>query len=81
MKVRAWVETAQEIDVNVSIDDVVAEISSFGEPKSAHAALPLLLTCIGVVMKIPDETVAAMSEAQRKIVAGRLREQAERFAG
>lgn len=81
MKVRAWVETAQEIEVDVSIDDVIAEISSFGEPKSAQAALPLLSTCIGVVMKVPDEIVAAMSEAQRKIVAGRLREQAERFAG
>ena len=80
MKVKAWVEMAQEINVDVSIDDVIAGISSFGEPKSAQAALPLLLTCIGVVMKIPDETVAAMSEAQRKIVAGRLREQAERFA-
>ncbi len=79
MKVTTWIETAQQVDVEVSLDDVMAEIAWLDAPESNQAALRLLSMCLGAVMKVPDALVAAMNDTQRKLIADRLREQLDRY--
>lgn len=79
MKVTTWVETSQEVEVIVSLDDVMAEIGALEAPARSQEATSLLSLCVGAVMKVPDEVVAEMTDTARKVVADAMREQAERY--
>ncbi len=80
MQVRTTVETTQEVSVEISLDDVMAEIASLEEPKRNQEALRLLSLCIGAVMKVPDVIIAEMNVAQKKTVSDALRVQLERYS-
>lgn len=80
MKVRTTVETTQEVEVEIGLDEVMAEIASLEEPKRTQEALRLLSLCIGAVMKVPDAIVAEMNVAQKKTVSDALRVQLERYS-
>ena len=79
MKVTTWIETAQQVDVEVSLDDVMAELASLDEPQMVKEAMRLLSLCVGGVIKVPDAIVDGMTELQRKTVADAMRAQAERY--
>lgn len=79
MKVTTWVETAQEVEVTVSLDDVMAEIGALEAPARIQEATSLLSLCVGAVMKVPDSVVAEMTDTARKMVADAMREHAERY--
>ena len=79
MKVTTWVETSQEVEVTVSLDDVMAEIGALEAPARRAEAQSLLSLCVGAVMKVPDSVVAEMTDTARKMVADAMREQAERY--
>ena len=80
MLVRTTVETSQEVTVEISLDDVMAEIASLNEPTRNQEALSLLSLCLGAVMKVPDVIVTEMNAAQRKIVSDALRVQLARYS-
>lgn len=80
MKVRTLVETRQEVEVDVSLDDVMAEIAALENPASNQEAVRILNLCISAVMKVPNSVVAGMTQTQREIVANALRDQSERYA-
>lgn len=79
MKIRTIVETTQEIDVEITLDEVIDEISSFDEPKCMQEALRLISTCLGGVQKVPDAIVIEMNDAQRAVVLNVLQAQLERY--
>jgi len=80
MKVKTWVEFEQEVDVEVSIADVMSAISELAESDQA----PMIRDCISSVHRtlnrVPDERIAEMTTQQREIIFKALREQAYRFA-
>lgn len=80
MKVRTLVETTQEVEVDVSLDDVMAEIAALENPASSQEAVRILNLCISAVMKVPDSVVSSMTQAQREIVSNALRDQSDRYA-
>ncbi len=77
MKVRVLVE--KEVEAEVSLDDVMAEIADLPEPQRNSQTLRLLSLCISAVKRVPDNQVAEMSDAQRRIVVEALRAEVERF--
>jgi hypothetical protein len=79
MKVRTWVETSQEVEVDVSLDDVMAEISGLEAPLRKQEALRLLSMCIGALQRVPDAIAEELSAEQRKLIADALRKDAERY--
>ena len=80
MQVRTTIETTQEVSVEISLDDVMAEIASLEEPKRNQEALRLLSLCLGAVMKVPDSIVAEMNAAQKTTVSDALRVQIARYS-
>lgn len=79
MQVRTTIEISQEVQVEVSLDEVMAEIASLETPERAPEALRLLSLCMGAVMKVPDTILAEMTPAQKKVIADALRTQLARY--
>jgi hypothetical protein len=79
MQVRTTIEVTQDVLVEVSLDDVMAEISALETPERVQEALRLLSLCMGAVIKVPDTLVAEMNAAQKKVIADALREQLARY--
>lgn len=79
MQVHKTIETTQEVVVDVSLDDVMAELASLEEPRRMQEALRLLSLCVGAVVKIPDTIVAEMNTAQKAVITDALRAQLARY--
>lgn len=79
MQVRTTIEISQEVQVEVSLDEVMAEIASLETPERAPEALRLLSLCMGAVMKVPDTILAEMTPAQKKVISDALRTQLARY--
>ncbi|MFN9474654.1 hypothetical protein [Acidovorax sp.] len=79
MRIRKTIETTQEVDVEVSLDEIMAEIASLEEPSRVQEALRLLSLCVGAVLKVPDAIIAEMTPAQKAVVTDALRVQLSRF--
>ena len=79
MIVKTWVEISQEVDVDVSIADVMSSIAELADTDQ----LPMLLDCINrahqVLREIPAAQIDRMNEKQRAVIGDALRVQAERF--
>lgn len=80
MRVKTWVQIEQEVEVDVSIADVMSAIGAL----CSDDILPMVLGGINQVYSflrhIGDERIAAMTPAQRKIIGDALREQAARYS-
>lgn len=79
MQVHKTIETTQEVVIDVSLDDVMAELASLEEPRRLQEALRLLSLCVGAVVKIPDTIVAEMNPAQKAVITDALRVQLVRY--
>ena len=77
MKVKTWVEFAQEVDVNVSMDDIRSALSM--EASTTKEALQLVNCCASAIKAVSDQMILEMNDAQRNVIASFFREQAERF--
>lgn len=77
MRVRVLVE--KEVDAEVSLDDVMAEIAGLPEPESNVELLRLLNLCVSAVKRVPAHLIEEMTDAQRKVVVDALRVEIERF--
>lgn len=79
MIVKTWVEFSQEVDVQVSIAEVIGAIGELADGDQA----PMILDCInsvhGFLRRIPDERIAALNEKQRQVIGAALHAQAARF--
>lgn len=78
MKVRVLVE--KEVEADVSLDDVMAEIAGLPDPESNGELLRLLNLCVTTVKRVPADLIAKMTDAHRKVVVDALRCEVERFA-
>jgi len=77
MKVRVLVE--QEVEANVCLEDVMAELASLPVPERSVETLHLLSLCLGAVKRVPDALVDALTDGQRRIVVDALRGELERY--
>ena len=78
MKIRKWVESSQEVDVDVCLEDVQQMI--YEADLSTRAVLEML-NRIGLCLKaVPGEIIREFNEAQRKVIRDFLAEQAKRYA-
>jgi hypothetical protein len=79
MRVKTWVETAQEVEVEVSIADMMSTISGLVEGDR----MPMLIDCINcvyrVLREIPVAQIDLMTPKQRQVIGDALRVQADRF--
>jgi hypothetical protein len=79
MRVKTWVETSQEVDVEISIDDVMATISELDVPQRNAEAIRLLNICLSAVIKVPDHIVDGMTHSQRAVITDCLQKQLARY--
>ena len=79
MQVRTTIEVTQDVLVEVSLDEVMAEIAALETPERVPEALRLLSLCMGAVMKVPDAILAEMNTAQKKVITDALRTQLARY--
>ena len=77
MKVKTVVRIEEEVEVDVSMDDIrsalVEEIGTVGE------ALQLINRCATCLKAVSDDMIGEMNNAQRELVAHFMREQADRY--
>ena len=78
MKVRVLVE--KEVEADVSLDDVMAEIADLPTPERNSQTLRMLSLCLSAVKKVPDSQIAEMSDAQRAIVVAAIEQELGRYA-
>lgn len=79
MKVKHWLEVAQEVEVDVSIAEVMASIDDLGEEDRPGMLLDCVNRVYAVLRNATDLQIARLLPNQRAIIARALREQAARF--
>ena len=79
MRVKTWVETSQEVEVEVSIADVMSSIRELAEDDQPSMLLDCISSVWRVLKEIPDARIAAMTDKQREIIGNALRVEAARY--
>lgn len=77
MKVRVWIEANGE--VNISLDDVLAELDRLPDSERKGAIFSAINTAYGMLLRVSVECIAEMSDAQRDVICNALREQSDRY--
>lgn len=77
MKIRQWVEFADEIDVEIDQETLIQAFRTFPEP--GQTWLQLLNTFALALNALPDETIATFTPKQRKSIGDFLSKHASRF--
>ena len=94
MKVNICTTVDVETTADVSVEDITTalcecadEMWKCGEcygvvsPQTLNAAKRLIAAAWQCLLAVPDEVIAEFSDADRKMIAGRLSEQRDRMAG
>lgn len=77
MKVYKWIETSQEVEIDISSEDVHA---IFTEPTASIREVLYQFNCIAAFLNgLPDKRIAEMNKKQREVVSKFLIEQSERI--
>lgn len=79
MKVKTWIEVEQEVEVEVSIADMMSSIAALATGDREGMYVDCINSVHRVLRSIPDEAIAAMNDKKREIIFSGLRTQAERF--
>ena len=77
MKVRQWVEFSQEVDVEVSVDDIVSSIIEGDE--SLFAVIRSFSNFIRFIESVPHEMFDKITQEQRNVIVPRLRQLIQRL--
>lgn len=91
MKVSKWVDFGQEVEVELSMEDVRAALSEafhevtredrLGEPGPTNGEVMMAFNNLaGFLRAFTDEQIAQMKPAQREVIGKFLAEQAARYA-
>ena len=77
MKVKTFIEYSDEVEVDIDREDLVAAFRESPDPGETWLTV---LNRFGFALRaIPDATIAALTEGQRRTIATFLTEQAHRF--
>lgn len=79
MIVKTWVEFSQEVDVQVSIADVMSSIEMLDDSDRPQMYLDCVSRVYAVLKNVPAAQIDRMNAKQREIIGNALREQSERF--
>jgi len=91
MKVSKWVDMAQEVQIEIGMEDVRAALNEafyevtredrLGEPGPNNSEIMLAFNNIGGFLRaFTDEQIAQLKPAARKVIGEFLAEQSKRFA-
>lgn len=80
MRVKTWVETEQEVEVEVSIADMMNAITELEDGDQLPMVLGCISRCVSALRHITDERIAGMNDKQRRVVSDALATEARRFA-
>lgn len=79
MKVKTWVEFEQEVDVEVSIAEVMSSIGALADSDRLQMTFDCINCVHRVLSNIPAERIQQMNDAQRHRIGQALHEQSQRF--
>lgn len=79
MKVRTWVEMSQEVDVEVSIADVMSAIEELGPADRPQMLIDCVNRVYALLKNTPDSLIAQLNDEQRRIIREGFHAQVERF--
>jgi len=77
MKVKVWYESAQEVEVSVSVDDIRAALAE--TPETVNEAIRLVVAAHQALDAISGDIISKMNVNQRDRLCDALRKQADRF--
>lgn len=77
MKVKTWVEFSEEVEVEVSVEDMVAAFSDFPEPNETW--LRIINRLASLLNRLPDDEIAKWKLTHQELIADFLMKQATRF--
>jgi hypothetical protein len=80
VKITKWIESSQEVEIEIGADDVIAALMDGSEnytPKQAVFAAANKLA--QVFRKLPQSSIDDLNDDQRKLIGDFLDEQAKRF--
>lgn len=77
MKATVWIE--KEVEVDVTAEDCMAALASLEEPERLRLAIMGMNSVLGFAKRVPDDVIAAMTDAQREIIRTVMLEQAQRY--
>lgn len=81
MKVKTWVEVEQEVEVDVCLGDVLAELSTLPDNQRWATVASAVNCAHGVLSRISDAAIAEMTEYNRNLIGQSLLVQARRYLG
>lgn len=79
MKVRTSVEFSEEVEVDISFEDVFAALASLPEDESMGLTLSAINSAYAALRRVPDSVIARMTPAQLRSVSNALKTQADRY--
>jgi hypothetical protein len=78
MKVKTWVEFANEVEVEIDADDI---LTCFGEtPDPGESWLQVLNRFAMCLNAMPDAVIAGLSPKQQELIGAFLLQQSQRFS-
>jgi hypothetical protein len=80
MYIETEVTITDTVKIHINADEAIAAILEFEPPVSKRKILSLLNGVAVSLREIPDEVVAEMTDAQRKLVSELFLEQSLRYA-
>jgi len=77
MRVAVHIDT--EVETDVSMDDVFAELNALPDGESLARMIAAVNIAYSVLHRVPAESIAEMNPKQRQLIAECLRRQADRY--
>jgi hypothetical protein len=77
MKIYKWVEFEKELEVDVSLEEIVDAISE--ETDNVHLCIKGINNVVRFLKAIPDDIVAEMTDSQRQLIYNFFVEQSIRY--
>jgi hypothetical protein len=77
MKIYKWVEFEKEIEVDVSLEEIVEAIH--GETDNVHLCMKGINNISRFLKAIPDEVIAEMTQPQKQLICNFLSDQSNRY--
>jgi hypothetical protein len=79
MRVTKWVSAEAEVEIDVDIQDITAELRIDAERCNGAEVKRGIANCVNFLRSIPDDLIAADKPETRKLISDHLQEQANRF--
>ena len=80
MRITKWIDIQQEVEIDISWEDINNHLRSMMARQAPHRILGALNDIACFFRSIPSEIISDITDSQRRVIKGFLLEQAERFS-